>query len=75
MHKILDVDYTDATELTLDNWLSAAKQMFTILPEWTCQIGRLPIIFRATMGQGGHPPSHPITAQNSTTCTDWIDTG
>lgn len=33
MHKILDVDYTDATELTLDNWLSAAKQMFTILPD------------------------------------------
>ena len=24
--KILDVDYTDATELTLDNWLSAAKK-------------------------------------------------
>ena len=31
--QILGVDYTDAKGLTLDNWLSAAKQMFTILPE------------------------------------------
>ena len=50
--QILNVDYTGATGLTLDNWLSAAKQMFTILPEMDLSNWTPPDNFRGFNGAG-----------------------
>ena len=50
--QILDVDYTGATGLTLDNWLSAAKQVFTILPDMDLSNWTPPDNFRGSNGAG-----------------------
>jgi len=65
--QILGVDYTDAKGLTLDNWLSAAKQMFTILPEMDLSKWTPPDDFRGFDGAGwtyAAPPYHKTSFHN-----------